>query len=135
MASRTLSQLKERIAGEDAAGALNWFRVDSVLEAPNITTYTKYYAMQVGPPPPPLPPRLPLPLARKKSRRPCRLALKLARSHGTDSRGGDQISMEVAASRAGARSSSNPDSRNAVIRTRTHLGDVTECVLGVGSPA
>ena len=53
MASRTLSQLKERIAGEDAAGALNWFRVDSVLEAPNITTYTKYYAMQVDPPPHP----------------------------------------------------------------------------------
>ena len=47
MAQSTLSQLKERIAGEDAAGALNWFRVDSILESANISTYTKYYSMQV----------------------------------------------------------------------------------------
>ena len=49
MAQSTLSQLKERIAGEDAAGALNWFRVDSILESANISTYTKYYSMQVHP--------------------------------------------------------------------------------------
>ena len=48
MAQSTLSQLKERIAGEDAAGALNWFRVDTILESPSISTYTKYYSMQVG---------------------------------------------------------------------------------------
>ena len=68
MASRTLSQLKERIAGEDAAGALNWFRVDTILESPSVTTYTKYYARQVAPlPPPPSPPlRLPSPSPRTR---------------------------------------------------------------------
>ena len=139
MASRTLSQLKERIAGEDAAGALNWFRVDSVLEAPGITTYTKYYAMQVDPLPLTSPAPAPPPSPGRKPPPPV-ASPPLARSHGTDSRGGDQISMEVAASRAGARSCSNPDIRVAVIRTRTHLGDldVNKCVLGVlgvGSPA
>ena len=78
MASRTLSQLKERIAGEDAAGALNWFRVDTILESPSVTTYTKYYAMQVAPLPPPpspplrLPPPPPAPVATPRSEESCR---------------------------------------------------------------
>ena len=42
-----LSKLQERIAGEEAAGALNWFRVDAVLESTTVSTYTKYYAMQI----------------------------------------------------------------------------------------
>jgi len=46
-AQRTLSQLQERIAGEDAAGALNWFRVDSILESPVSSQNTKFYALQI----------------------------------------------------------------------------------------
>jgi len=46
-AQRTLSQLQERISGEDAAGALNWFRVDSILESGVISAQTKFYALQI----------------------------------------------------------------------------------------
>ena len=53
-AQGTLTQLQERIAGEDAAGALNWFRVDQVLDSPTLSANTKYYALQVGRPPPTL---------------------------------------------------------------------------------
>jgi exportin-1 len=46
-AQGTLTQLQERIAGEDAAGALNWFRVDQVLDSPTLSANTKYYALQI----------------------------------------------------------------------------------------
>ncbi|EOD12862.1 hypothetical protein EMIHUDRAFT_464769 [Emiliania huxleyi CCMP1516] len=47
-AQRTLSQLQERIAGEDAAGALNWFRVDQILDASApCTANTRFYALQI----------------------------------------------------------------------------------------
>ena len=46
-AQRTLSQLQERIAGEDAASALNWFRVDMILESSTLTANTKFYALQI----------------------------------------------------------------------------------------
>ena len=44
---RVLSELQERISGEEAASALNWFRVDVILEAPGVSDQTKFYAMQV----------------------------------------------------------------------------------------
>lgn len=46
-AQRTLSELQERIAGEDAAGALNWFRVDQILESAVATANTRFYALQI----------------------------------------------------------------------------------------
>ena len=45
---RVLSELQERIAGEDAAGALNWFRVDMILDSAATSTTTKFYGLQVG---------------------------------------------------------------------------------------
>ena len=47
VAQRTLSELQERIAGEDAAGALNWFRVDQILESTAVTANTRFYALQI----------------------------------------------------------------------------------------
>eukprot|EP00316_Scyphosphaera_apsteinii_P022949 CAMPEP_0119314430 /NCGR_PEP_ID=MMETSP1333-20130426/32697_1 /TAXON_ID=418940 /ORGANISM="Scyphosphaera apsteinii, Strain RCC1455" /LENGTH=1099 /DNA_ID=CAMNT_0007319535 /DNA_START=148 /DNA_END=3447 /DNA_ORIENTATION=+ len=46
-ASQTLSQLSERIQGEDAGSALNWFRVDNILESPTLSSNTKFYALQI----------------------------------------------------------------------------------------
>jgi hypothetical protein len=46
-AQRTLSELQERIAGEDAAGALSWFRVDQILESHAATANTRFYALQI----------------------------------------------------------------------------------------
>jgi len=46
-AQRTLSELQERIAGEDAASALNWFRVDQILESGAASANTRFYALQI----------------------------------------------------------------------------------------
>mmetsp|Transcript_27650 Transcript_27650/g.70461 ORF Transcript_27650/g.70461 Transcript_27650/m.70461 type:complete len:1107 (+) Transcript_27650:54-3374(+) len=44
---RILSQLQERISGEEASSALNWFRVDSILDSPTCSPNTKFYALQI----------------------------------------------------------------------------------------
>ena len=44
---RILSQLQERISGEEASSALNWFRVDTILESSSLSPNTKFYALQV----------------------------------------------------------------------------------------
>ena len=46
-AQRLLSQLQERISGEEASSALNWFRVDMILESTSLTANTKFYALQI----------------------------------------------------------------------------------------
>jgi hypothetical protein len=46
-AQRLLSQLQERISGEEASSALNWFRVDMILESTTVSANTKFYALQV----------------------------------------------------------------------------------------
>ena len=46
-AQRVLSQLQERISGEEASSALNWFRVDMILESTSLTANTKFYALQI----------------------------------------------------------------------------------------
>ena len=46
-AQRLLSQLQERISGEEASSALNWFRVDVILESTALSPNTKFYALQV----------------------------------------------------------------------------------------
>lgn len=46
-AQRLLSQLQERISGEEASSALNWFRVDIILESTSLTSNTKFYALQI----------------------------------------------------------------------------------------
>ena len=50
MAQRILSQLQERISGEEASSALNWFRVDMILDpaSSTCTSNTKFYALQVS---------------------------------------------------------------------------------------
>lgn len=45
-AQRVLTQLQERINSEDASAALNWFRVDLILEQPN-NPNTKFFALQI----------------------------------------------------------------------------------------
>lgn len=45
-AQRVLSQLQERINSEDASAALNWFRVDLILEQNN-NPNTKFFALQI----------------------------------------------------------------------------------------
>ena len=40
-AQRLLSQLQERISGEEASSALNWFRVDQILESPTLSPTAK----------------------------------------------------------------------------------------------
>ena len=42
-----LSELQERISGEEASSALNWFRVDQILESASLSPNTKFYALQV----------------------------------------------------------------------------------------
>ena len=46
-AQRLLSQLQERISGEEASSALNWFRVDMILDSSTLTANTKFYALQI----------------------------------------------------------------------------------------
>jgi len=46
-AQRLLSQLQERISGEEASSALNWFRVDMILESATLTSNTKFYGLQI----------------------------------------------------------------------------------------
>ena len=46
-AQKLLSQLQERISGEEASSALNWFRVDLILESPTTNGHTKFYALQI----------------------------------------------------------------------------------------
>mmetsp|Transcript_6441 Transcript_6441/g.15770 ORF Transcript_6441/g.15770 Transcript_6441/m.15770 type:complete len:1079 (-) Transcript_6441:407-3643(-) len=45
-AQRVLTQLQERINSEDASAALNWFRVDLILEQ-GTNPHTKFYALQI----------------------------------------------------------------------------------------
>jgi len=45
-AQRVLTQLQERINSEDASAALNWFRVDLILEQ-GTNAHTKFYALQI----------------------------------------------------------------------------------------
>jgi len=45
-AQRVLTQLQERINSEDASAALNWFRVDLLLEQGS-NVHTKFYALQI----------------------------------------------------------------------------------------
>mmetsp|Transcript_46953 Transcript_46953/g.93552 ORF Transcript_46953/g.93552 Transcript_46953/m.93552 type:complete len:1107 (-) Transcript_46953:612-3932(-) len=44
---KVLSQLQERISGEEASSALNWFRVDMILESATLSANTKFYALQI----------------------------------------------------------------------------------------
>ena len=44
---RILSQLQEQISGEEASSALNWFRVDTILESASLSPNTKFYALQI----------------------------------------------------------------------------------------
>lgn len=46
-AQSVLSQLQERISSEEASSALNWFRVDMILESEALTPNTKFYALQI----------------------------------------------------------------------------------------
>lgn len=46
-AQKLLSQLQERISGEEASSALNWFRVDLILESSQTNGNTKFFALQI----------------------------------------------------------------------------------------